>query len=196
MLQVAIFCLAILAMPLYALESVHLGDSALLVRQTMGSPTRSVDTGDGEILFYGPHLIYISGGTVDFMSEGELIPVSHNAVNVREEPGKPGIDSRIETRSDFLKEHPEFTEAVKRAEWVLIARLRRAIMKQAYHAVINREFFELPLGMIAVSHLGARDAHGFRLMDGHGFIERQPISYTMGLRVQESPPLSLAHRSR
>ena len=192
----ATFWFLILAIPLFAVESVALGDSARHVRKAMGSPNRSVDTGDGKILFYGTRMIYITEGTVDFMSSGEFLPYPTRVEPKPEVPRFPSFGKQIEQRSAFVTAHPEFSAAVERAEWALIARLRRAIMRRAYRSVINRDYFVLPLGMISWSHLGTRDADGTRLMDPQGFLEQQSISHYMGVRLRESPPLRLARSPR
>ncbi len=194
-LPIAGACLLLQIQSLFAIETIRVGDSAPLVRARLGTPTRSVETGDGEILFYGPRMFYIAGGTVEFMSTGDPVSVAKRVVPSPVPDPSPSFAEQVEQRSEFVREHPEFAEAVERSEWALIARLRRAIMKRAYASVIHRDYFILPIGMISWSRLGVRDARGTRLMDSHGFVERQPISYYQDIRIEESTPRPAAARS-
>ncbi|MCE9615723.1 MAG: hypothetical protein K8T26_15755 [Lentisphaerae bacterium] len=151
---------------------VQVGDSDAHMRARLGSPTRVIDTDDGQLYFFGPTLIFVTQGAIDFISVSYGLPQDLPSAPPPISAPPPTPPGRPRNLAPARIEAPVWDAALTDAERALseraerqqriASRTRRFSMSKSYVS-LSRDFNRaLPLAL-ADTGIGFKDARGHAL---------------------------------
>ena len=139
---------------------VRLGDPVRTVVASLGAPTRTIETGDGKILFYQSTMMFIKNGYVDFISVADPSGVRVSATLTT--PEAIALASQPRALSSLPTPRPESRPPLDSQQQRLVTRVREFAVTRTY-ASMCREFVRaMPLAQ-AGNVVGMRDARGHAL---------------------------------
>ena len=159
------------------------GERISLIHAAFGPPNRTVDTGDGHVMFYGATLIFVKNGIVDFVSVGgslppPTVPPSDPDTGARQERN-PSQDPVTISWDPERKGLPDREPHERR----FVARVKRYAVLKGYHSLRSRFRSALP-PLDANGLVALKDARG-NLIPSYGE-DLLPYWYTLNIRVRES----------
>lgn len=153
-----------------------------------GRPLRSIDTGEGTLHFYGPTLLYVTNGVVDFVSIGtEFISLDNTADTDPPPPPLAATPSSFPARAQHewnvieLKDDERLQE--DRRQQRIVTRIKRVAINRGYDAL--RPQFQRSMPMPDAGNILAfKDSRG-RACPAFGD-SYWPAWYSMGIEVESS----------
>ena len=139
---------------------VQLGAPVETVLATWGAPTRTIEAGEGRILFYGATLLFVTNGCVGFVSVAEPsgVEVSASLIAAESVPLAPPSSVLVGSAVPRQESRPPLDSQQQR----LVTRARQFAVTKAYASICRHFLHAMPLAH-ASDIVGMKDARGHPL---------------------------------
>lgn len=151
------------ALSAHAGVPVQIGDSDRDLQAKLGQPTRLIETDDGRLYFFGPTLVFVTRGAVDFISISPGLP-AENIPPPAPEPSPPAPrrtppSAAMPLTATSVAEATRLLRERDERQLRLASRTRLFAMTRAYTALSPVFHRALPMAM-SDTGFGVQDARG------------------------------------
>jgi hypothetical protein len=167
---------------------IEIGSAISDIVANHGRPLRTIDTGEGTLHFYGPTLLYVTNGIVDFVSMGSEFVSLNGAADAAPPAPAPVVSpstfpSRLPHEWNVIELKDDERLQQDRRQQRIVTRIKRVAINRSYDAL--RPQFQRSMPMADAGNILAfKDSRG-RACPAFGDAY-WPAWYSMGIEVEST----------